>query len=461
MPFKRALAGALLALTAAVVVPVGSAAHAAPCTGLCGGGEFHPIATPQRIYDSRPYFGGPINEPSPGPKPISFGTATFDVPVLGQGGIPSSNVLAVAVSITVSEPTSPGVLGAYAAGTQPATLSSLLNFTTGDVVSNMAILSPGAGGKLTVALSGGTGRAQVLIDVFGWFSTSAQPADGSRLLPVGPGRILDTRDDTNLPGRGRRPIGPQESITIPVRGVDAVSPSAPDIVPNSVGVTGVVLNVVGITSSSPTYLSVTPDPLTPGVTPTTSNVTLPPNAVKSNLVIAPVGMDGNVRLFNYSGQTDVAVDVVGYLASGYDPAGSTGRVVPLASPYRTFDTRQVQWGAAPLGPRVAESWSFSEFAGSVNIGGVPVGTQSAVIGNLTNASLDRQYPSVPVASYLTAWPTGAPRPLTSNVNTTSERPVAVPNLALLPYNPTNDTIQVFNYAGKAHYLFDAAAVVLS
>ena len=44
--------------------------------------------------------------------------------------------------------------------------------------------------------------AQVLIDVFGWFSTSAEGSgadNGARLIPVNPGRIVDTRDGTNLP----------------------------------------------------------------------------------------------------------------------------------------------------------------------------------------------------------------------------------------------------------------------
>lgn len=470
-PIKRALAGALLALTAAVVFPLGGGAQASPVrpanldTSLAGGGEFHPL-TPQRIYDSRTIDGGPINEPAPGPKPISFATAAFDINALGQGGIPTdpSKVLAVVVNVTVTNPSSDGVLAAYAAGAQPATLSSLLNFKAGDVVSNLGIVSPGANGQITLALYGGSGRADVVVDVFGWFSTSAEGAgadNGSRLIPVNPGRILDTRDGTNLPGRGIRPLAAGEKITIPVRGVDSVRPTAVDVVPNDPNVVGVVLNVIGITHASPTYLAVTPDQ-TAG-NPTTSNVNLPPNAIKGNLVIVPIGVgDGNVRLFNLNGGTDVAVDVVGYLTKGADPSTVGGRVVPLSSPFRTFDTREAKWGASPLGPGVAESWSFADFAGSVKIDNVPVGAQSAVIGNLTNAALARQFPSVPVpGSYLTAWPAGLnlPRPETSNINT-SERPIAVPNMAILRYGVA-DTVQVFNYAGRADYLFDASAVVLA
>jgi hypothetical protein len=459
--FRRAIAGTLLLAVGFVAVPAVN--HVSADSSLAGGGEFHPL-TPARIYDSRNYDGGPVNEAAPGPKAINPATATFDVGVLGQGGIPTdpNKVLAVAVSITVSGSTSPGVLAAYGTGAKPATLSSLLNFNTGDVVSNLAIVSPGTGGKLTVALYGGTGSAQVLIDVFGWFSTSTEGAgadNGSRLVPVNPGRILDTRDGTNLPGAA--PIGPGQSITVPVRGVSSVRPSVPNLVPNNANVVGVVLNIVGITDRPgglSTYLAVTPDAVPAGGSPTTSNVNLPPASIKANLVMLPVGADGNVHVFNKFGQTDVAIDVVGYLTKGSDPNGTTGRVVPLGAPFRTFDTREAQWGAAPLGPGVAESWSFSDFVGSVKINGVAVGDQSAVIGNLTNASLTRQFPNVPVLSYLTAWPTGLPRPETSNVDT-NEIPIAVPNMSILNYGATY-TVQFYNYAGKAHYLFDASAVVL-
>src|SRR3954454_3369614 len=120
------------------------------------------------------------------------------------------------------------------------------------------------------------------------------------------------------------------------------------------------------------------------------------------------------------------------MLSGQAQTSRAGRVVPLASPYRTFDTRLPQWGGVALGPGQAEDWSFADFASSVAIGADSVGNQSAVIGNLTSASLDRQYPSVPVRSFLTAYPASVERPLSSNLNT-AQGPAAVPNMAGPPY----------------------------
>ena len=93
-----------------------------------------------------------------------------------------------------------------------------------------------------------------------------------------------------------------------------------------------------------------------------------------------------------------------------------------------------------------------------SIGAEAVGNQLAVIGNLTSASVTRQYASVPVQSFLTAYPANGGRPLSSNLNT-AEGP-AIPNMAILMYG-TDATVTVYNLFGYAHYLFDASAVVMN
>jgi hypothetical protein len=463
---------AVIGLTAAIVItPVVSTgvstASAAPCTGLCGGGEFHAL-TPARIFDSR--LGTlSINDVAPlGAKPLGApDPSTFDIGLLGLGGVPaaSADVLAVVVNITVTDPTASGYLEAYGKGARPALRTSIVNFSPGDTVPNSSIVRPGADGQLTIGLFGQKGNANVVVDVFGWFSTSNyQPAvgvtdDGARLIPTTPSRVLDTRPGTfNVNRPSATPLAGGETMVLPIRGVDGINPTTTDVVPNLPNVTGVLLNVVGITGSNATHLSIFPNDLG-GAAPTTSNLNLPPNAIKANLVFVPVGTDGNVRIFNNAGNTDVVADVVGYLQSGQDPATRAGRVVPLSSPYRTFDTRLPQWGGVALGPGQAEDWSFADFASSVAIGPDAVGNQLAVIGNLTSASLTRQYASVFVRSFLTAYPAGADRPLSSNLNTV-EGPTPIPNLAVLKYG-TNNTVRVYNLAGYAHYLFDASAVVLA
>lgn len=455
------LGRSLLALTlvgAALAVVPPSPVGAAPAYE--GGGEYHPL-TPARIFDSRP--ASAVNDVSPlGIKPLGSPPATFHVDVLGQGGVPDDpdTVLAVVLNIAVTEPSGTGYLQAYGKGAA-AGISAVVNFTPGRTVPNLAIVRPGADGDVTIGLFGLTGSAHVVIDVFGWFSTSALPAgDGARLVPVTPARILDTRDGTNYAPAGT-PLGAQQSLTLPIRGVDAVSPTVPDVVPDSDTVVGVVLNVTAVTrlaTSNTTYLSVVPDDVPEGEAPQTANLNIPFNAVKANLVMVPVGADGKVRIYNRNGDTHVVADVVGYLQTGADPATRAGRVVPLTAPFRTFDTREALWGGARLGPGQAEDWSFSAFANSVTIGSEWVGNQSAVIGNLTVASVIRQYATVPVSTFMTAYPPNVSLPLASNINTT-EGP-AVPNMAVVRYGP-NYTVRVYNLNGYAHYVFDASAVVLA
>jgi hypothetical protein len=437
-------------------------ASAATCT-LCGGGEFHPL-TPARIFDSRP--ASSINDVAPlGAKPLAGPEpATFDIALLGKGGIPTdaASVLAVVVNITVTEPGANGYLEAYGKGAKPAVRTSIINFAPNQTVPNVSIVRPGLDGALTIGLFGGGTTANVVVDVFGWFSTSNYVGtDGARLIPVTPSRILDTRDGTNRPGA--TPLGQKETMELQIRGVDGVSPAVPDVVPDSQDVTGVLLNVVGITTdpgATATHLSVFPNALPPGQDPTTSNVNLAAGVIKANLVFVPVGTDGKVRIFNNQGQTQVVADVVGYMRGNQPEATRAGRVVPLSSPYRTFDTRLPQFGGVALGPGQAEDWSFADFAASVAIGPDSVGAQLAVIGNLTSAALTRQYPTAIARSFLTAYPTSSSRPLSSNLNTIEGPPV--PNMAILTYSSSSDpTVRVYNLAGYDHYLFDASAVVLA
>ena len=408
-----------------------------------------------------------INDVAPlGAKTLQTSGSTFSVQLLDVGGVPEfgADVLAVAASVTVVNPTQRGFLGAYASGSSSD--SSVVNFLANQNVPNLTILRPGADGMVTIRLTGAApGTAHVLIDVFGWWSTSTYAATGTvddgdergaRLMtPLVPGRILDTR-----PGVG---IEADSYRTVRILGADTID-AVPviNIVPDDSNVVGVLINVTSLTPSTQTYLSVVPGPIRLGdPKPTTSNLNMLPGQTKANLVLVPVGEDGNIQIYNSAGSSDLLIDVMGYMVKGEPENTRKGRVVPLTSPFRVFDTRNAAFGAVPLGPGQAEDWSFASFAASVNVGGVSVGNQSALLGNLTNASLTRQYPTVAVnTSYLTVYPSPAASPPNySNVNTV-EGIVPIPNMTLVPYGP-NYAVRVFQARGYAHYILDVFAVVLA
>ncbi len=475
--FPTLLVAGLLTVGAVAVVPPATATAADPCT-YCAGGEYHPI-TPTRIFDSRAAAENdplrPINDVAPlGAKPAGTANPAFDVQLLGIGDenfanpwlpadVTSNNVLAVVASITVVTPTVRGYLGAYPAGSPSNT--SIVNFSANQNVANLSLVRPGDGDFLTVWLHADTtGNAHVIVDVYGWFSTTgylgaddteSEDERGGRLIPVAPGRIYDSRPAS---------VGPTSVTEVTIRGADTLGASpVTDIVPNSTDVEGVLINLTSTGSTAGTFVSVLPE--TPVGMPSTSNLNVLAGQTKANLVLVPVGADGKIRLYNHNGSTKLIVDVLGYIERRLDDTRA-GRVIPLTSPFRALDTRQAAFGAVPIGPGIAEDWSFAAFSASVNIGGVPVGNQLGLLGNLTNAKLTRQYPTVAVSSYLTVYPTPPTNSLPPNVSSlnsvesTTADAKAVPNMTMVMYG-ADQKVRVFNYQGYAHYILDVSAVILA
>ena len=283
-----------------------------------------------------------------------------------MGGIPaaSANVLAVVVNITVTEPGASGYLEAYGKGSKPEKRTSIVNFGPNDTVPNVAIVRPGVDGDLTIGLFGQSGTAHVIVDVFGWFSTSTFPVSsadpGARLIPTTPGRVLDTRPgDLSVNRPTQTPLAAKETMLLPIRGVDGINPTKVDVVPDLPNVTGVLLNVVGITGcrARPTCRS---SPMTSAVWirrrrtstchPTRSRPTSSSCPSAPTARCASSTTRCNRRRRGCRGL---------HAAAARTASTREGRVVPLSSPYRTFDTRDAAFGAAPLGPGMAEDWSFA------------------------------------------------------------------------------------------------------
>ncbi|WAH98277.1 S8 family peptidase [Arthrobacter sp. MMS18-M83] len=117
-------------------------------------GAFGVLVPPQRQLDSRT-GGGPV---APG--------QTIRVQITGQGGVPVSGVSAVALNITVTEPTSAGFITAFAGGTAPNT--SNLNYGPGQTVPNFAITPVGADGTVSFTNSS-SGTVQLIADTSGYY----------------------------------------------------------------------------------------------------------------------------------------------------------------------------------------------------------------------------------------------------------------------------------------------------
>jgi Tol biopolymer transport system component len=144
----------------------------------------------------------------------------------------------------------------------------------------------------------------------------------STYVPVTPKRVLDTREGTG--GAPQRKLGPQETVTLAVRGLQ----TEPTAVPADA--TAVVLNVTVTGTTAATDVRAYPS----GGTTSTSSLNAGAGDTVPNLVTVALGSDGGVTLRNTAGQTHLFADIAGY----YVPAGA-GNGFSALDPARILDTR--------------------------------------------------------------------------------------------------------------------------
>jgi hypothetical protein len=391
-------------------------------------GGFHPL-TPVRTLDTRALAGG---------SGIPFGPGeTRTLAVAGQGGVPDEGVSAVAVNVTAVQPTAATHLTVWPTG-EPLPDASNLNAGARQTIPNLVISAVGADG--TISIRNNSGTVHVLADVVGWFdlgggSTVGLPAGGgagvdgrgpqalppvepgAAYVPLTPSRILDTRAGATGPA----PVGAGEQRDVDVTGVGGV----PDD-----GVTAVVVNVTAVQPTSASHLTVWPA----GVArPDASNLNFPARTTIPNLVIARVGADGEVSLFNNSGDVHVLFDVVGYFTTT-EPLGSFHGLTPS----RILDTR-----AGTGGPDAPFAGGEARDLPVAGRGGVPSSGATAVVLNVTAVN-----PSA--ASHLTVWPAGVARPDASNLNFAEN---TIPNLVVVKLGP-DGAVSLFNNSGEVDVLAD-------
>ena len=481
---------AACAAVAAVVASVNSTEEVAFAAGpVDAGGEFHPLQ-PTRILDTRPEEGKYDVDPK-GAKSTGVGTdstAEFTFDPLGRGGLPAdpADVLAVVLTVTVTQPTHDGYLSAYPTGFDFGgdDISALITFEAGADVPNLAILGVGPDGTITFnANTESAGLYHLVVDVFGWISTSAYNSGGSRLELVNPGRILDTRSTGNGVESGCNPnprdsgqsLAAADSVALQIRGAAAVCPAQPNIVPNDPRVTAVLVNLALVNNnptSRPTYVTATPNSVQADPDKTANSLVVA-GGIHANMAVVPVGDDGKIHLYNHAGELDLVVDVLGYFIEDVEAewaATNRGRVVPLEAPFRALDTREAEHGDAPLLHGAKESWSFKQFAESVTLNPDAVEPEVApeqlgLIGGLFAVDLKKTYASDGdgVSSYLQVYPGGLQeRPLSANVNFGPGE--VVPNTSLIKYGTVDSddyVVVVYNHYGSVDYVLDVYAIVLA
>jgi hypothetical protein len=121
----------------------------------CTTGSSFYILTPCRIVDTRTATGVPLAS-----------GLIMQLPIAGTCGVPAS-AKAVAVNVTAIAPTGPGYLTVWP-GDQQKPPTSNVNFNTGQVRANNAILSLASDGSVRIVFVG-AGSVHYVLDVFGYF----------------------------------------------------------------------------------------------------------------------------------------------------------------------------------------------------------------------------------------------------------------------------------------------------
>lgn len=371
------------------------------------GSDYTPYG-PTRILDTRNGTGAA--------KAKLAGGGVLKLKVAGNGSIPASGVTAVALNVTVTNPTGGGYVTVYPDGiSRPAT--SNLDFSAGQTDPASVVTQLGADGYVDLYYgSSASASTDLIADVNGYYTQTA--ASGYQSL--NPARLLDTRNGTGTGGSKAKLPGGQ-ALTLTIAGADAGK------LPAS-GITAVALNVTVTSPTGGGYLTVYPDGQS---RPIASNLDFNAGQTVANTVMVPVGADGKIDLY-YGAAASASVALIADVA-GYFSTSASGAYVPLA-PDRVFDTRT----SSALGPVPPGGFVLCN----------PL-VDPAVPANASAYTFNLTVTGTTASGYLTGFPYISDLPKVSNLDFGPGQTVA--NLALIQagdigdvefYNGSGGTIQI-------------------
>ena len=411
-------------ISAAIVLTVCSTLASAQLGSLSTDLVYTPV-TPCRIIDTRSATAGQMAADSI--RAFNGWTATNFAGQGGSGGsncnIPAANTTAaIVVNFTVVTPLTGGYITAYPSNvTKPVAAS--LNFNTGDVKGNNAILKLDqtiATNQLKIYTTSAT---HLVADVVGYYAMPVSLAGfgssfNSELVytPVTPCRIMDTRNpgaDTGMLNAGstRSFLGWNGSYT--VQGGDNSDCGLPLSTNNA----AIVVNFTVVSPDTAGYITAFPaDAL---AQPLAATLNFGAGEVKGNNAFLKLNQTtGQVDFKIYStATTHLVADVVGYYAK---PVAvpmvslSSDLVYTPITPCRIMDTRSAALGALTANvSRGFSGWTATNFmsqGGAATTCGLPSNTDNAAIAvNFTIVS-----PAT--GGYITAYPANAPLPLAATLN---------------------------------------------
>jgi hypothetical protein len=368
-------------------------------------------------------------------------------------------VSAVVLDVTAADASGPGYLTVYPAS-EAEPVASVLDFTTGEAVTDMAEVGVDALGD--VAVSTDAASVQVVVDVVGYAGESgvAGPAgEPGPLVPLVPTRICDTRpsNPSGLSGayaqcEGKAP-GSSTPLVVNVAGLGGVPSS---------GATAAVMNLTVTGSSEAGYVTVYP---AGSPAPLVSSASFGADETVATRVLVPLGSGGAVEVSTDVSSVQVILDVDGYVSaagssgssgttsgsSGTSPASAAstpfaGEIFSESSPVRICDTRpgnpsRLSGLAAQCNGRTLEGGEVLSVQ-AAGLAGVPSGS-SGILATVTVTGGSE-------SGYLTIYPPGS-RPVASDLNWVPGETIA--NFGLISLG-SDGSFDVYDSSGSVNVVID-------
>lgn len=403
-PKRRRGSALTLVLVSALVgalVVLGEPATPAVAQSASGAGEYVALS-PSRILDTR-QSGGTIPT-----------NTSRDIQVTGLGGVPTGDVVAVVVDLTVINNTTDGWGLLWQTGTTRPFPASSINYVPGRAVTNAATSKVSAAGKVSYYTA--VSPTDLIVDVVGYYRASA---GAGGYVPVHQTRILDTRESG-----GKVPAG--STLDRKLRGVAGI--------PDSPEVTAVALNMSTFNQEASSYITVYPRGQ---ARPETSSMSYGAWRMQTQMTLATLSADGWARFYT-GATTDMLFDVVGYYTKG------TGEQLVSVTPQRVIDTRYAAgFGVGPITqPLAANTNTAIKLTGAA---GVP---ESGVGTVLINATADAGSAS---AGFLSFWASGAVQPGTISLTYYPNENTS--NLVMAEVG-SDGKVMVTNYTGTTDLVID-------
>jgi hypothetical protein len=266
---------------------------------------YHPV-TPVRLLDTRNGTG-------------LTGKLTAGVPrtfkIAGVKGIPAGAVAITGNATVVNSTAASSIYLGPTAIAKPSTYT--MSFNKGQIANRGVTVALSASGTLSVTYMATSGTTDLVLDVSGYFATSA---GGDTYHPMTPARLLDTRVNNGLTGK----LKANTPRTFVIWGRGAVPKTARAVTGN--------VTVVNSTNAWAIYLGPTPV-----AKPSASTINFLTGQIAGNSLTVALSSTGTLSATYMSGAgntTDLVFDVTGYYT-----ADTTGmRYVPL-TPASALDTR--------------------------------------------------------------------------------------------------------------------------